>query len=632
MFAQYNWWEKDQPEFEGQDESYIEGCRANSLIEHARALDETQAEVHRQNLFNYQLYCNRYLSAFDWGTGALTATSLAPVSQTTDNVVLEVCDAVMAEVGKARPKAKPICHGASWKVRRQAKKLDKFLYGDFVRNDVYESIGKPVLLNSEVCGFGAARVEMKEDDTTGAYTCIESVFPDDILVDQQEIVATKKIWHLLYRRVLPVSVVAKTWNIPEEEVKQISTSSSVYSSYRTIGEDYVVVVEGWQANGRHVTAIRDRILEDEEWPHDWFPFVFFHYSRPIQGFYSQSLVEVILPDQIRLNEINAVIEEAQEIMCGPRLLVQQGSKVNPQALDNIIGKVVYYTGNEPKAVTWPAVAAELYQERDRRKSNAFTKVGLNQATASGNLPDAARLDSSPAIRELHQTQDGRLSDLTQRYEKFFLDLAKTMVRVIRASGKTPSTVWYSGGKKARAEKIEWSEIDLDDTAYTMILEAASSFAMTPSALRDDLESQLQQGLITPEQYRKELASPDMESENNILSAAAENLDIDQERLEEGEVIHPTPEQDLVNGVKRMTLAYLNLSRYEDVPVEVEEAFINWIEEAKMWLQKASEPAPEQSVAPSSSMIPPAAPQIGPAGPMQSPAPMMPGALPAPGLM
>lgn len=620
----YVWYEappKDAPE----DSAFIETCRANSLLEHMRSLEESHKEIHRQNLFNYQLYSNRFLSSFDWGTGILTAASLAPVSQTTDNIVLEIGDAVLSEVGKARPMAKPICHGASWKTRQNARRLGKFLYGEFVRNKVWEEIGKPTLLNAEVCSFGAVLVEM-EETKQGAKAKYSVIFPDDLLIDQQEVVATKKIWHIIHRQVLPAEVVAATWDISLQEAKDAAESFNQYLSYRPKDKEYVVVGTAWRiaANGvpgRRVVAIKDRILEDGVWEHEWLPFAFMHWQRPLQGFFSSSLVEQILPDQIRLNELNDVIEEAQNIMCGPRVFAQKGSQLNPGQLDNVIGKVLYYTGVMPEAQTWPAVSVELYNERERLRTNAFGKVGLNQAAASGNTPANARLDSSPAVREWSAVQDNRLSDVTQRYEKLFLDIAELTVKVIKASGEAPETIWYSGGQKSRAERIKWEDIDLEEDAYTMILEAASSFSMTPSAIRDDLEAQLARGEISPEQYRKQLRQPDPDNETTILAAAAENLDYVQERLENGERVPVDPAQDLVAGIERMTLAYLNLDQYEDVPVEVREAFLEWIEEAKMWAQRGSETDPLMQAAPPAAPAPMVPGQPGAVMP-QGAAPMM----------
>src|SRR5690606_29038034 len=130
-------------------------------------------------------------------------------------------------------------------------------------------------------------------------------------------------------------------------------------------------------------------------------------------------------------------------------------------------------------------------------------------------------------------------------------------------GGNPKTVWFSGGRRSRAEVIDWKDINLEDNCYTMILEAGSSFSMTPSALRDTLEDQLLKGLITPDEYRAQLASPDIESITDLSAAGHDDMRRVVELFEDGGYESPTPEQDLVTGVKMMTLAMLRLNQYKN---------------------------------------------------------------------
>ena len=88
------------------------------------------------------------------------------------------------------------------------------------------------------------------------------------------------------------------------------------------------------------------------------------------------------------------------------------------------------------------------------------------------------------------------------------------------------------------------------------------------------------GLITPEQYRMELADPDQESQYSLQAAAGEDLNRVLELLESGEYENPIPEQDLVSGITLMTLGLLNLSKYKNVPEETKLNFVNWITLAK----------------------------------------------------
>ncbi len=591
------------------DTDYEKQCRANSLIEDMRSLEMVTSAVHRSNHFNFQLYSNRFLASFDWGTGYYTQTSLEPVSSTTDNVVVEVIDAMLAEVGKARPKAKPICHGASLKDRQNARKLDKFLWGEFVRNDIYEE-GKKALLNAEVCGFGCIKVCAEEEEEGSVSIKLENIFPDEILVNQQEVLATGEVRTVYRRRVLPVEVVAQMFDIPESEIEPVSTYD--YVGYREIGKGYTVLGEAYRTHGKHVIAIKDRILFEEDWDHCWLPFVFLHYARPMQGFYTQSLVELVLPDQIRLNEINDVIEEAQRLFCSGRLLVPHGSKVSSSSLDNAVGRIITYTGAAPEAVTWPAVSGELYAERDRLKAGAFSKSGLNQAASSGALPAQARLDSSPAVRELNSVQDSRLSDLVQRYEKFYMDIAKTMVKVLKLEGKSAKTIWFPTSNHSITEKIEWKDIDLEDNSYTIMLEPASSFSMTPSAIRDDLESKLARGEISPQQYHDQLRQYDPDALLSILSAVKVALDSHQAKLENGEAVLPDRSMDLVTGLEQMLSFYNLLLTYDESPelTKAKLVTLNWIEAAKSYSNEAAQPSIEQSMAPPAQpMMPAMAPMM-----------------------
>lgn len=605
------------------EKEYEEVMRANSLINWCRELEEEQKAVHALNLRHYQFYSNRYLTSFDWGSNKFTAASLEPVATTTDNVIIQVVDALTAEIGQNRPKAKPVLFGASWKKQKMARKLDKFLYGEFIRNDIYEE-AKSALLNSFICGFGCIHVGMEEGvgkDESQAQIRLTNIFPDDIIIDNTEFNATGEVYTIAHRRVLPMRVVKATYpDLTDEQLEKAALFSQTgYVTYRSIGEKWIVVVEGYRkavgkAPGRRVKAIPGAILEDEAWEHNWLPFVFFHWSRPNKTFYTQSVVEQALPNQIRIIDINQVIHRCQEIVSRPRLLVQLGSKVNPLEINNLNAKIIQYTGTKPEALKWDAVPAELYNEREREIKICFDKFGLNQMSASGGLPAAARLDSSAAVREYSGIQDSRLVDPIQRYENFFLDIAKTIIRVIKASGHEPKTTWFSGGKRSRAEEICWKDVDIEDDAYTLILEASSSFAMTPSALRDSLEDQLNKGLITPTEYRYQLGAPDLDSFNAVASAGYDDIMRVAELLEDGKYENPDENQDLVNGTKLIQLRLLMLNVYdEDEELEqIKLGFVQWLTEARAILRKGTEAeAPMQQAPPAPVPGMPAMAQIQP---------------------
>lgn len=592
---QWGWWEPFNAKEADAPEEDIAKARANSLINTARALENVQREVHEQNLFAAQLYSNRELAAFDWGNSAMHRASLSPIARSGENLVLMVVDTLVSQIGKNKPKARPQTRGASWKLRKAARKLDKFLYGEFIRNRVYEE-GKRIFRDACIFGFGALYVGV--DD---GRLCVERVFPDELMVDQMEVVAAGKARHFYRRRVLPVEVVAATYypdSDREETVERLASiaRSTDYLEYRSVGDGYVVLVEGWQMAmgsrpGRHVIACMNELIVDEPYTLEVAPFALYHWQAPLSGFYSPSAVEQCLPYQIRLNEINDVIRDAQDLMGRPRILVAEGSRVNPYEVDNLVARFIKYTGVKPEAVTWPAIAPEIYNERDRQVRICLEQFGLSNLASKAEVPQSARFDSSPAFREFNAIQDDRLADPAQRFERFYLDIAELMIRVLGASGEKPSTVWSTGGGKGRQgmmEKIEWKDIDIDEDAYVLQLEATSVFDSTPSAIRDELEKQLAMGLITPEQYRLELSSPDDQAELTLQAAAAADIRRVIELLEDGKYESPTPIQDLVNAVSLVSLAALNLKNYDDVDPTVESNFLDWLVEARNILEAGAE--------------------------------------------
>ena len=573
-----------------------EGLRASHLVDCARDLEQRQSDVHRGHLINGRLYSNREMAAFDWGTGQLHRASLAPVSTTGENLVFSVVDSLVNQIGKQRPKAKPVTRGASWRKRRMARKLDKFLWGEFQRNKVHK-LGKKVFRDSQVFGFGCLYFYIDHKDRVA----IQRVHPDEFLVDDMEVVACGKPRHIYRRRVLPVDVVARKWNVDVEDLKQVA-SAGEYLDYRETGKNWIVVIEGWQlavedVTGHYMAAVEGMVLEEKEWKSEEPPFVWYHASDPVDGFYWPSIVERVIPYQLRLNEINEVIRDAQDLMGRPRILVAEGSRVNPLEIDNLVARIIKYTGIKPEAVNWPAISAELYNERDRLVAMCKAEIGITESSYSGNMGANVRYDSSAALREHNAIADDRQADPAQRLEEFYLDVARAIVRTIDREGVKPTTLAMVGGKYAKCEVIDWKDIDLDEDSYVLQLEATSVVEMSPSAARDDLEKQFAMGVITPEQYRLERSHPDDQAELSLQAAAAADIRRVIDLLEEGKWEDPTPVQDLVNGVSLVSLALLNLNQYEDDDPDEYEGprldkikmnFVDWITAARGWLDDGAD--------------------------------------------
>lgn len=595
------------------DEDLSPDARAKALWQHVRSLEENQAQVHTQNLINARLYSNRELAAFDWGHGEINTGTLEPVSRNTENLNLAIVDTMVASLAKQKVKANFSPKNADYSTTRKVKGLDAAVYQEFKDNRVYS---KQVAIARDMFLFGFYVWSVEVD---GGKLCINRIFPDEFVVDHTEMISDDKPMTVYRRRCLPVEAVIAAYAPDDKELAnrlRDQASKRSYLSYRWPGEGHVIVTYGWRRAvgdqpGKHVVSVRDVSLVDETWEHEWFPFVWGHYQTPITGFYAPSAVEQILPYQLRLNEINQVIRDAQDLMARPRLLVPTGSQVNLANLDNRIARVIHYTGAKPEVVNWQAVSAELYNERDRIVRNAFEFFGLSQLQGLQRLPAGARLDSSLALREATAKNDDRMAAVSELWEAGFLELAERVVQVA-SSSRTGLSTKSRGSLSMR--NFSWDALDLDRSAYAIELGASSLLNQTPAARQDILGTWLSLGIISTDQYIEMYAHPDLEHVVNIKTAPARDIEHTIERLYEGKRVTPTPIQDLTNGIMLVTASYLDTkwqlelddSVSQERKTKILNGYVSWINAARSILDKAK---PKQPQAPTPALPPDVQPQV-----------------------
>lgn len=607
--------------------------RATALLSHASDIETRHQEQHENNLLYGQLYSNREMPSFDWGLGVSVDTSLSPVSRLSENLGLSIVDTFVSQIGKMRPKASVVLRGAPWSLRKSAKLADRWLYSSFLHLDIY-SKGKMVFRDAGIFGFGCARVDVGP----GNKLCVERIFPDDVIVDNRECLSGQAPVHVMVRRVMTFAEAKSRFDLPDETLDRAGRSR--YLAYRGHAPKHVVVIEGWRrafvtdtgkkVAGRHTVAIENYIISDEAWDEEWIPIVFFHWEPPVNGWYNPGVMERIFPYQLRLNETNEKIRAAMDIMSVPRVFVPVGAQINVHEITNEIGKFVRYSGPQvPTALNWQGGSPEVYAERDRIVRTCYEFMGISQMSAQAKAPENARWDSSAAFREFNQIEQARFTDLSQRFEKFYLDLGRTVMRVMHKFGgvmrQEVRTHRYRGS--TRSQIIDWNDIRLDDNTYFLTLEASSDMNQTPAARLDALEQMRARGEITAEQYAQHMTNPDLEQLASLTAAAAEDIDRVIDLLENEEYESPSELQDLVGGLTRVHSAYLALHQWEDVPITVFDNFEAWLLSAKSIV----EPEPEETPVNPMAMAPP--PGTPPGGAMMAPgAPMMPGTPPmGPGL-
>lgn len=566
------------------------------VFPHVQAIEERQRAIHELNLFNAKLYSNRDLPAIDWGSHADTAVEYGPASFTAENLTASVVNTVSSLIAKNKPKATPVVRDADWSIERQARQLDKYIYGEFLHQDIYRK-GQRVFNDACWAQIGCLKIDVNADGEI--FT--ERVMPDEIVVDNRECTSGHMPIQIHQRKVVNREVLIAKFPEHEMAIREAHGKDFNYTSYRTPTDDYIILIESWKRGLSksdpwvYAVTIDGATLVYEEWERKKFPFVFLRWEELPSGFYSKSLVEEITPFQLRMNELNQVIRLSQDLISVPRIFADGSSRLSVSQLGNKIAQVFYYRGKEPKAVNWGAVHPELYAERDRVRSAAFEYAGVSQLSAQAKLPDQARLDSSKALREFNLIENQRFALQAQRYEQFYLEVAEHIIELsamLFAGGIDKSVKFHN---RTLVEQIDWSEVNMDRNRYVLHVQASSVLNMSPAGRDDIVNTWVTQGYITTQEAKGLLGHPDLEEQVSLNSVAMDNIKMTIEQLDKGEEPIPDPLQDLMLGVKIIHLTALKRV-YQKAPEEIIEAYHNWITNAQALLEQQQVQAQQEALA------------------------------------
>lgn len=625
------WWKAPTDAEARKDPAIMEQWRVhNILFPHVQALEEDQIDIHLQNVLNMKLYSNREPMTFSWH--GLSTVSFKPLKPNLENLIQSITDSLRARFATNRPRAKVVTRGAQFGTYRKGRLLDKYIWGEFLHHQVWSKMDR-MRLDAMIYGTGFIKVGIDKDELF-----LERVHPDEIIVDQRECISTEMPLTFVQRKLVSRYWLYETYGIGEhgdeacKAIKEAQGQDWKYTSYRTPADDQVVLIEAWKrptvkggSDGRHVICIENYTFVDEPYKKQNFPFVWMKW-REGDGFYGLPLISDLMGYQIKQDDMNDLIYHGQHVTCIPRIFVEEGSEFQIASLDNDPARIYTYRagGNPPQAMTWSAFNPEIYNERERNASNAYKFSGMSEALAQATpLTKQQRFDSAPAQQMFQEAQDTRFNYFVQRDEEKHLELAELIVEI--------SAELYKNHKKGKTfylsqnvvEQIEWSDVDMERDRFVLQIAAASVLSMSPAARRDQLEEWLNTGKINIEQYYSMSGEPDLERLTQRLAVKCELAEATVDQMLKGTPKTPTA-FDWESSLPYVQDELLHLLSLEDVPGEIIDLFIDWLEMAKELkapavTEPAMAPGVEQAQAAMGGMPAPGMGPMGPAGMAPDPA-------------
>jgi hypothetical protein len=558
------------------------------LIQH---LKQHQSYRNIENLRHVRLYGNLDVLGLS-ATQYARPNSTTVNNRVTLNVIKSCIDTAQSKIAKNKPKPTFLTSGGDYSQQKKAKKLDKFILGQFYANDIYH-VGHQVFVDA--CIFGTGALKIFEDDLK---IKIERTIPDELLVDDAEGIYAKP-QNLYQSKIVDRDLLKSMFPKHKTAIEGLqSVKGSGFNLIENYASDQVIVHEAWHLSndkdnttGRHVICIEGADLVYEDWTKPYFPFAFFRWSDRPYGFWGQGIAEELVGIQIEINKILKNIQIAQHLLSAPAVYIEQGSGIISQHLSNEIGRIIKYKGTMPVTKADPIVASEMYAYLDKLYQRAFEIVGISQMSAQSQKP--AGLNSGKALREFNDIESERFIIVGQSWEKFFMDASKQMIGCAKDIYTKDKDFSVKVKGKKFLETIKWSEVDLEEDQYIMQVFPTSMLPQEPAGRLETVSEMIASGMLDPETGAELLDFPDIQQASNLKMAARSVVrDYVDQIVEDGVFFSPEPYMDLNYCKVYGQMAY-NKAKLEYVPEEHLELLRRFMEQADYLMQPPPPPPVEE---------------------------------------
>jgi hypothetical protein len=481
------------------------------------------------------------------------------LGEITDNVIASCVDSVCAGIASVDVRPRIQTDDADWSTQRTARHLEWYCEGLMALLGVAEPAQRGF---KEAAKKGAGFVKVSWNRWNQLK--VEHVYPDDIIVDENETRYGRKPMQLHHRMSnTPKEELKAEFPKLEDEIEALG-GGRVRDIRRRVGyqsnENEVTVIESWylpigkkgQKNykpGRHVKCADGLDLVDEEWDEDFFPVARMVWEHRAGGYYGISGAERIAGHQLVVNKTQWQIDRQLDQLAVPTTFIRPAD-ANMSMQATKIGMQAIVRGEYPKTVIPPAVSPETYQRLENTKDGAYRGFGQSQMAATSAKPTG--IDSGVALRELRDQTSGRFSMQEKAFERFVLDIVLLLIWACKTLSKeAPVMIRRS---RFGTRKIPWSEVDLVDVKIQ--LAAASTLARTPAGRTQQVIEWAQAGVVSQDEARRLLQHPDLERAMSIYTEGLENIEHTFEEIADGKVVMPEPFINLKMAVWRGQMQYL----------------------------------------------------------------------------
>lgn len=246
------------------------------------------------------------------------------------------------------------------------------------------------------------------------------------------------------------------------------------------------------------------------------PYLEIHYTNPIKGDTSQSVVDQLYGIQTQIDELLAVMKDSIAVNPGMTLLVPRSSNIKTNMLSNRTGQIIQYDpipGQTTSPVTYATndiISPQFVQLLDKLKNDAYEIVGISQLSATSQKPSG--LNSGVALNTMEDIESSRFETQLNSVVRLYVDVAKACLDIF------PPEIDILPDDLNRAN-IKWADIVEARNNMKIQFSAAESLSKDPSEKLKQLVALSQAGVIPQSHIATLMELPDLQSGYNLANNA-----------------------------------------------------------------------------------------------------------------
>lgn len=503
------------------------------------------------------------------------------------NIVQSCADTLLNKVTKSQPRATFLTDDGDWTLQEQAKKRERFVYGQFYKSNVYQKT--PVAaLQALVYGDGYVKVFAQGKDLK-----VEPRLTPAIIVDEKEVMTGGDPRTFFEISTSDKETLIELYPEHEKKIKELPKAVMPFYMSGAVQHNLVEIVEYWrlpidkEKPGTHMIIAGDVELLKEPWKTTRPPVRRLGFVKNLSGWYSKGVAEVVTPYQIEANRTLKRISDSLRLVASPKVLYEKQSKIVQSHFNNDIGAMIGYIGTPPTFVTPQAVSPELFSHLAWCVQSAYQDVGVSQLSANSMKP--AGLNSGKALREYNDIETERFAGFSKGWEKFHIEIAEDSLEVAKEIEEEHGSYTVLSPDPRGCEIVDFKDVDMDKDKYLTQAYPTSSLPKDPAGRLEYTQELIESQLVDPDEGRMLLEFPDVTRLMNFKTSAREDIlrTIDY-MLAKDKYLPPEPFQDLENGIQYMKSAYLHFKN-RGCPDKKLDLLYKWVNDALVMLAPPENP-------------------------------------------